>query len=258
MKKLYFGSNLKMYKTIQDTVSYLKDLEGLTSDISQDDMELFIIPSFISLKKAKESVHHIRIGAQNMCWEDQGQFTGEISPLMLKEVGIDLVMIGHSERRHVFGETDIQENRKVHACLRHGMNVLLCVGETEEEKEYGISEEILRKQLMVGFHGVTADMAKNIRVAYEPVWSIGVHGTPASPDYAEEMHRVLKQCLRELFGNASKEIPVLYGGSVNADNASQLIVQKSIDGLFVGRAAWQADQFNNLIRDAIKCGAITI
>ena len=190
-----------------------------------------------------------------MCWEDQGQFTGEISPVMLKELGIDLVMIGHSERRHVFGETDIQENRKVQACLRHGMNVLLCVGETEEEKKYGISAEILRKQLIVGFHGVTEDDAKNIRVAYEPVWSIGVHGTPASADYAEAMHRVLKQCLREIFGNASEQIPVLYGGSVNADNAGQLIVQKSIDGLFVGRAAWQADQFNNLIRDAMKRAA---
>lgn len=255
MKKLYFGSNLKMYKNIQDTISYLVELERLTSDISRDDMELFIIPSFTSLEKAKESVHHIRIGAQNMCWEDQGQFTGEISPVMLKELGIDLVMIGHSERRHVFGETDIQENRKVQACLRHGMNVLLCVGETEEEKKYGISAEILRKQLIVGFHGVTEDDAKNIRVAYEPVWSIGVHGTPASADYAEAMHRVLKQCLREIFGNASEQIPVLYGGSVNADNAGQLIVQKSIDGLFVGRAAWQADQFNNLIRDAMKRAA---
>ena len=255
MKKLYFGSNLKMYKNIQDTISYLEELERLTSDISSDDMEFFIIPSFTSLEKAKESVHHIRIGAQNMCWEDQGQFTGEISPVMLKELGIDLVMIGHSERRHVFGETDIQENRKVQACLRHGMNVLLCVGETEEEKKYGISAEILRKQLIVGFHGVTEDDAKNIRVAYEPVWSIGVHGTPASADYAEAMHRVLKQCLREIFGNASEQIPVLYGGSVNADNAGQLIVQKSIDGLFVGRAAWQADQFNNLIRDAMKRAA---
>lgn len=255
MKKLYFGSNLKMYKTIQDTVSYLKDLESLTSDISRDDIELFIIPSFTALESAKKNVCNILIGAQNMCWEDQGQFTGEISPVMLKELGIDLVMIGHSERRHVFGETDIQENRKVQACLRHGMNVLLCVGETEEEKKYGISAEILRKQLIVGFHGVTEDDAKNIRVAYEPVWSIGVHGTPASADYAEAMHRVLKQCLREIFGNASEQIPVLYGGSVNADNAGQLIVQKSIDGLFVGRAAWQADQFNNLIRDAMKRAA---
>ena len=255
MKKLYFGSNLKMYKTIQDTVSYLKDLESLTSDISRDEIELFIIPSFKALESAKKNVCNILIGAQNMCWEDQGQFTGEISPLMLKELGIGLVMIGHSERRHVFGETDIQENRKVQACLRHGMNVLLCVGETEEEKKYGISAEILRKQLIVGFHGVTEDDAKNIRVAYEPVWSIGVHGTPASADYAEAMHRVLKQCLREIFGNASEQIPVLYGGSVNADNAGQLIVQKSIDGLFVGRAAWQADQFNNLIRDAMKRAA---
>lgn len=252
MKKLYFGSNLKMYKNIQDTVSYLKEMERLTSDIESPDIELFILPSFTALKSAKDSVRNILIGAQNVSWEDWGQFTGEISPLMLKELGIDLVMVGHSERRHVFGEPDIQENQKVAACLKHGMKVLLCIGETAEEKEYGISVETLRKQLIIGFHGISAEMAKKIWVAYEPVWSIGVHGTPAAPAYAETMHGAIKQCLGKIFGSASADIPVLYGGSVNAENANQLIAQKSIDGLFVGRAAWDAEKFNSLIREAIK------
>ena len=185
-----------------------------------------------------------------MSWEDQGQFTGEISPLMLKELGLDLVMIGHSERRHVFGETDVEENKKVKAALNHGFTTLLCIGETAEEKKFGISAEVLRTQLKIGFHDVPAKQANNIWVAYEPVWSIGVNGTPASADYAEEMHKVIKNCLREIFGEAADEIPVLYGGSVNPENANELIVQPSIDGLFTGCAAWDADKFNMLIRNA--------
>ena len=221
-KKLFFGSNLKMYKNIKDTVSYLQDLESLTKDISRDEIELFIIPSYTTLDSASKAIDqkNIRLGAQNMCWEEQGQFTGEISPLMLQEAGIGLVMIGHSERRHVFGETDIEENKKVLCALEHGFKTLLCIGETAEEKEFGISAE--------------------------------VNGTPASADYAEEMHKVIKATLCEIFGDAADEIPALYGGSVNPGNACDLIVQPSIDGLFTGRAAWQADKFNTLIRDAIS------
>lgn len=253
-KKLYFGSNLKMYKTIQETVAYLQKLVDNTKDISRDEIELFIIPSYTTLESATKNVDrdYVMLGAQNMCWEDQGQFTGEISPIMLKELGLDLVMIGHSERRHVFGETDAEENKKVKAALNHGFTTLLCIGETAEEKDFGISPEVLRTQLKVGFHGVPADKIGKIWVAYEPVWSIGVNGTPASADYAEEMHKVIKECLQEIFGDASADIPVLYGGSVNPGNANELIVQPSIDGLFTGRAAWDADKFDTLIRDAKK------
>lgn len=251
-KKLYFGSNLKMYKTIEDTVSYLQALVEHTKDISRDEIELFIIPSYTTLESAVKKVdrNYVKIGAQNMCWEDEGQFTGEISPIMLKELGLDLVMIGHSERRHVFGETDAEENKKVKAALNHGFTTLLCIGETADEKNFGISPEVLRTQLKVGFHDVPVSQVPNIWVAYEPVWSIGVNGTPASADYAEKMHKVIKECLQEIFGGASKDIPVLYGGSVNPGNANELIVQPSIDGLFTGRAAWQADKFNALIRGA--------
>lgn len=251
-KKLYFGSNLKMYKNIQDTVSYLQKLVENTKSISRDEIELFIIPSYTTLERVTKNIdrNYVMIGAQNMCWEDEGQFTGEISPLMLKELGLDLVMIGHSERRHVFGETDTEENKKVKAALNHGFTTLLCIGETGEEKNFGISPEVLRTQLKIGFHGVSPDKIGKIWVAYEPVWSIGVNGTPATADYAEEMHKVIKECLHEIFGDASKDIPVLYGGSVNPSNANELIVQPSIDGLFTGRAAWDADKFDTLIRDA--------
>jgi triosephosphate isomerase len=253
-KKLYFGSNLKMYKNIRQTVEYLKRLEQMTADLSREKIELFIIPSYTTLERAVQSIHSekIRIGAQNMCWEDQGQFTGEISPVMLGELNIDLVMIGHSERRHIFKETDFEENRKVLAALRHGMTALLCIGETGEQKEYRISAETLREQLKIGLQDVDTSMCEKIWVAYEPVWSIGVHGTPASPEYAETMHRVIKDTLVEIFGEAGKQIPALYGGSVNPDNASKLIVQPHIDGLFVGRAAWDADRFDRLIRQACR------
>lgn len=253
-KKLYFGSNLKMYKNSNDTFAYLRDLESYTKDISREDMELFIIPSFTSLESAVKHTDQslISLGAQNMCWEDQGQFTGEISPLMLKELNLKLVMIGHSERRHVFGETDVEENKKVLAALRHGFTALLCIGETQEQKDFGVSEEVLRTQLKIGLHGVAPSEVSNVWIAYEPVWSIGVNGTPASAEYAQRMHKVIKSALGEMFGETEKEIPVLYGGSVNLDNAEELIVQPSIDGLFTGRAAWQAEQFNLLIRKAME------
>lgn len=253
MKKLYFGSNLKMYKTVRETAEYLKDLAELTKDMDREGMELFIIPSYTSLAEARKVVgpEQIKLGAQNMCWEERGQFTGEISPIMLNELEMDLVMIGHSERRHVFRELDIEENRKVKSALDHHMKALLCIGETGEEKEYGLSPEVLRTQLKVGFYGISPKYIPNIWVAYEPVWSIGVNGTPASAEYAEDMHKIIKQTLEELFGGAGKEIPVLYGGSVNPQNAEELIIKPSINGLFVGRAAWEAQKFDALIRRAI-------
>ncbi|MDF2613772.1 MAG: triose-phosphate isomerase [Clostridia bacterium] len=254
MKKLYFGTNLKMYKNIHQTTSYLKDLISLTKDISQEEIELFVIPSYTSLSSAAGSIdrNYVKLGAQNMCWEEEGQFTGEISPLMLKEMNLDLVMIGHSERRHVFGETDITENKKVKCALEHDFTTLLCIGESLEEKNFDISNEVLRTQLKIGFHNIPTEKISKIWVAYEPVWSIGVNGVPASYQYAEEKHKVIKECLQELFGDAAKAIPVLYGGSVNPQNANDLITQPSIDGLFVGRSAWHADDFNKLIRDAKK------
>ena len=147
-KKIYFGTNTKMYKTIKDTVEFVSQLQELTKDISREDMQLFVIPSYTTLRDANEAKDEdlLMVGAQNMGWEEQGQFTGEISPLMLQDAGIGLVMIGHSERRHVFGETYIEENKKVLCALEHGFKTLLCIGETAEEKEFGISAAVLHTQ----------------------------------------------------------------------------------------------------------------
>lgn len=253
-KKLYLGTNTKMYKTISMTEDFLTQLKERTADISRDELELFVIPSFTTLYKARKCAapEEIHLGAQNMGWEDEGQFSGEISPLMLKEVGVELVMIGHSERRHVLMETDEMENKKVRCALRHGLTPLLCIGETAEEKALGLSDEVLRTQLKVGLNGVSAEDAAKVWIAYEPVWAIGVGGVPATKEYAEEKHCVIRRCVNELFGEeVGERIPLLYGGSVNPQNAVELMPMKNIDGLFIGRSAWNAESFEGIIRSVL-------
>lgn len=256
-KKLYFGTNLKMYKGIRETVSYLCQLEQLTADMDPDNVQLFVIPSYTSLPDAVRSLRHKRLllGAQNMCWEEKGQFTGEISPLMLQELGISIVELGHSERRHVFGETNAMINQKVIAGLKSGFTVLLCVGETEEEKNWGISDETLRIQLKMGLKDIPPDLTGRLLIAYEPVWAIGVNGQPASVEYARDKHELIRNTLYEIAGTDGMDIPLLYGGSVNPSNADELILQPAVDGLFVGRSAWNAADFNALIRSAIHSAA---
>lgn len=251
---LYLGTNLKMYKTIVQTVDYLKELHSLTSDIDRNKMTLFVIPSFTSLESAGKCVPagSIKLGAQNMCWEDEGQFTGEISPLMLKETGVEIIEIGHSERRHVFGESDTDANRKVKAALKHGFTALLCIGETKEQKDIGISDEILSIQLKSALDGVSPEELDRLWIAYEPVWAIGVNGIPASAEYASEKHGVIKSVLKALYGGKGFKPPVLYGGSVNPQNAPKLITMPDIDGLFIGRSAWNAKDFNGIIRQAVE------
>lgn len=254
LPKLYLGTNTKMYKTIADTSLFISRLDSLTKDLNDAPLQLFVIPSFTTLFAAGELLKrsHIRLGGQNVCWEDEGEFTGEISPLMLKEVGAAIAEIGHSERRHVLGETDFQENMKVLCVLRNGITPLLCVGETLKEKEYGHADEALRTQLKIGLHGVSPDEASKLWVAYEPVWAIGVNGKPATKEYASEKHLMIKHTLYELFGEAGYDIPVLYGGSVNLENAEELTVMPGIDGLFIGRAAWDAHRFNRIIRTVLS------
>lgn len=252
--KIYLGTNTKMYKTIEETVSFLKELKDLTQDIDRNNMELFVIPSYTSLDRASQVIDSsfISLGAQNMGWEEEGQFTGEISPRMLKEIGTKVIMAGHCERRHILGETDEEENKKVVCALKHDFTALLCIGETKLQKDQNISDEILKIQLKVGLKGVTKEAAKQLWIAYEPVWAIGVDGIPASKEYASEKHLVIKDTLVQIFGeDIGLSIPVLYGGSVNRDNAKELIEMKGIDGLFIGRSAWSAINFNNIIRDVM-------
>lgn len=249
-KHIYMGTNTKMYKTISQTVSYLKELGLAVKDVDRERLTLFVIPSYTALYHARQSVprEEILIGAQNMCWEEQGQFTGEISPLMLQEIGVDLVEIGHSERRHIFGETDDQERRKVKAAVEHGFTALLCVGETEAEKDSGQFQTVLRRQLETGLKEVSPAQAGQIWIAYEPVWAIGVGGKQVTTGYAALQHSFIRSVLEERFGEETgARIPILYGGGVNLGNAEALIQLDQVDGLFVGRAAWQAEAFAEMI-----------
>ena len=253
-KKLYFGSNFKMYKNAAETGIYLREIAAATEDLDKDRCCFFFIPSFTALDQASRTPVRDRfiLGAQNMCWENKGQFTGEISPDMLKEFGVELVLVGHSERRHIFRETDVMENKKVLKALESGFTVLLAVGETKEEKDLGICEDVIRKQLKTGLHSVTPDQANKVWVAYEPVWSIGVEGTPASADYAQSVHRIMRECLTGILGEAGARIPLLYGGSVNPQNGISLIRQPDIDGLFTTRTAFQVEAFSRLIPEIVN------
>lgn len=252
--KLYIGTNTKMNKTIQQTVAYLEELGIYTEGIGREKLELFVIPSFITLDAASKIAEkaQITLGAQNMSWEDRGEFTGEISPLMLQESGVQVVCIGHSERRHVLLETDEMENKKVLSALGHGFTPFLCIGETKEQKEWNIQDETLRKQIKIGLHGTTKEDAKHIWIAYEPVWAIGVGGTPANADYVEEKHKLIRNTLVELYEDLGNQIPILYGGSVNNENAKELIRLENIDGLFIGRSAWEAKNFSKIIHETLE------
>jgi L-erythrulose 1-phosphate isomerase len=252
--KLLVGSNLKMYKTSQQTLEYMRELQEITRDIDRADLTLFILPSYTSLPDACRQADHslLKIGAQNMHWEEQGQYTGEVSPRMLKEIGVDVVMIGHAERRQMFGETDWMVNKRVRTSLRYGFQTLVCVGETAEDKKYQISRDRLIQQLKVALYGVEENNIDQIWIAYEPVWAIGEGGQVADPIYVNEMHTVLQDTLTDLFHSNGDKIPLLYGGSVNPDNAKELIQQPHIDGLFIGRSAWEAPSFNTIIRKALE------
>lgn len=252
--KLYFGSNFKMYKNIQETEEYLTTFASQTFDIDRTLVQFFFLPSFTSLERASKcnDRNAFWLGAQNMSWADAGQFTGEISPSMLKELNLDLVLIGHSERRQLFGETNSIINKKIQKALTDGFRILLCIGETEKEKYFSIRTEVLRTQLKTALYKIDPVYASQILIAYEPVWSIGTQGIPAPVFYADSAHSSIKKCLSELFGPDGEKIPVLYGGSVNADNFISLITQPYIDGLFTTRTAFNLNKFIELIRHSLS------
>ena len=247
--RLYLGTNTKMYKTIAETNSFLTQLRQLTEDLADSPLTLFVIPSFTSLESANRitSGSHIRLGAQNMCWEDQGQFTGEISPVMLKEVGVSVVEIGHSERRHVFRENDFDQEKKTAKAAQSGFTPLLCIGETLTQREYGLSGETLSTQLKVGLHSVTAEQAEHLWIAYEPVWAIGT-GQTASDEDIRMVHTLVRELLSSLLGSNGIGIQILYGGSVKPDNAKAILSLDNVDGLLVGGASLQAQSFADIVR----------
>lgn len=233
---LWVGTSWKMNKTLAQALTYADGLAA--ADGGRDArIQRFIIPSFTACRQVKERLAgtSVKVGAQNMHWDDEGAWTGEISPVMLKDCNLDLVELGHSERREFFNETDEGVGRKTAAAVRHGLVPLVCIGETLAERQAGEADAVLKRQVEGAFAFLDADAkTKTILLAYEPVWAIGVNGIPATSDYADERHAKIADVAEAVLG---RRIPVLYGGSVNPGNAAELIGCPHIDGLFIGRSA---------------------
>ncbi|MGX5849132.1 triose-phosphate isomerase [Mesorhizobium sp. PL10] len=249
MTPYWVGTSWKMNKTLAEALQFAEALAAFVPGFDPA-IQPFVIPPFTAVRQVKAALAktRVKVGAQNMHWADAGAWTGEISPVMLKDCGLDLIELGHSERREHFGETDKTVGLKTAAAVRHGLVPLICVGETLDERETGRADEILTAQVLGALQGLADnEMSAEVLFAYEPVWAIGEKGIPASADYADKQQALIKQV-------AASRLPaaplVLYGGSVNPGNAAELIGQPHIDGLFIGRSAWQAEGYIDILKKA--------
>lgn len=254
MKKLYFGCNLKMNKTPTETELYLQELQKKTKHLSREEVELFLLPSFVCLERAMRIAgqESVRIGAQTLYWEEDGPYTGENSARMLEDLGLTMVMIGHSERRTLFGETDAEEAKRVQTALQHGLIAMLCIGETAEEKEMDVTEDVLREQLKVGLSSATQETLQQIRIVYEPVWSDEENEPGVSEEAVGHTLGTIRKILRELFGEAADEIPILYGGDIHEENIGELAKLPAVDGFLDGNADRQPEELGRLIHAALS------
>lgn len=252
MSQVWIGTSWKMNKTLAEAKVFA---EGLVSmDASADTrIQRFVIPPFTLVREVKAMLADttVKVGAQNMHWADQGAWTGEVSPLMLKDCQLDIVEIGHSERREFFGETDETVGLKVEAAVRHGLIPLICIGETLDEREGGRATDVLAAQVRAALSRLSQDQkTAQILLAYEPVWAIGANGIPATSDYADDRQAEIIAVAQEVLGC---RVPCLYGGSVNSQNCEELIACPHIDGLFIGRSAWDVRGYLDILA---KCAAV--
>jgi L-erythrulose 1-phosphate isomerase len=252
--RIFLGTSWKMNKTVSEALEFAQRLPEVLGNVSGlEEIQLFVIPPFTAIEAVKRaSAGRFWVGAQNMHWAEWGAFTGEISAPMLQELGVDLVELGHAERRQHFNESDESVQRKVHTALRHGLRSLVCIGEQSSDREFGVEKEVIVRQLRVALSGVPPECAARLMVAYEPVWAIGEEGTPASPADVRVMSAHIRDLLEDTLGAEAALVPVLYGGTVNPENAAELLLGGRTDGLFVGRAAWQAEGFARLIANCAE------
>lgn len=240
----WIGTGWKMNKTLAEAQDYARRLAKEPGDTR---IQRFVIPPFTAARQVKEILRdtNILVGAQNMHWKDEGSWTGEISPVMLKDCGLDMVELGHSERRAHFGETDIAVGLKLEAALRHGLLPLVCIGETREEREAGRGDAALVAQVEGAVQYLDEAQKKAAMLfAYEPVWAIGEHGIPATGEYVAEKHALIGKRMSELLGHSP---PVLYGGSVNSLNCEALFGVEGVGGLFIGRSAWTVEGYLDIL-----------
>ncbi|MDR2191294.1 MAG: triose-phosphate isomerase [Endomicrobium sp.] len=247
MRTPLMAGNWKMNKTVGEAVAALKALKPLVADVK--DVEVLICPVFTSLYAVSREIENseIKLGAQNLFWEAKGAFTGEVSPSMVKDAGCSYVIIGHSERRQYFGETDETVNKKTKAAFGAGLIPIVCVGETLKEREENITFKVIEKQIRDGLSGLSGEQASSLVIAYEPVWAIGT-GKTATPDQAQEVHAFIRKLYAEIYKEAAESVRILYGGSVNPKNVSDLMKQPDIDGGLVGGASLEADSFSQLVK----------
>jgi len=249
-RKTIIAGNWKMNLTVAEGKALIAALKPLVAGYTN--MEVVVCPTFTSLYGVIEAARgsNIQVGAQNVHWAPNGAFTGEISAAMLKEAGVDYVIIGHSERRQYFGETDATVNSRTKAALAAGLKPIVCIGELLAEREGNKTEQVLDTQLHQGLAGLTAADMKNVVLAYEPVWAIGT-GKTATPAMAQETHAYIRKVLTAMFGSETAEtVRIQYGGSMKAENAKLLVEQKDIDGGLIGGAALKADSFAELIKNS--------
>ena len=250
MRHPFIAGNWKMHKTVYDTVVYVKEFRSLVKDI--DDVEIVLAPPFTAIHGAAEAARNSNVGisAQDLHWEREGAFTGEVSAAMVREAGADYVIIGHSERRQLFGETDASVNRKLGAAMASGLVPIVCIGETLEERERNDTLTVLDRQIKDDFDGISGGQVGGLVIAYEPVWAIGT-GRTATTAQAQEAHAHIRQRLRQWFGAAAaEECHVIYGGSVKPDNTHDLVGQPDVDGALVGGASLNIKSFFEIIQRA--------
>ncbi|MBN1500518.1 MAG: triose-phosphate isomerase [Spirochaetes bacterium] len=248
-RRVIISGNWKMNKESAGAAELVKGLLADVKNMSAE-REMIIFPPAIYLKEVSEMTKgsKIKTGAQNMYFKAEGAFTGENSPKMVKDAGAQYILIGHSERRHVFGETDALINQKVKAAYEFGLLPMLCIGELLEEFKAGKSKDVCKKQLVEGLKDVSADQMKSMVIAYEPVWAIGT-GEVATPEIAEDIHKFCREVLTDLYSaEISSIVPILYGGSVKADNAAGLIAKENVDGALVGGACLDAASFMGIAK----------
>ena len=248
MRKKVMAGNWKMYKTPDETSQYFRDFLPLVSGHDRD--EIVVCPSYTNVAAAIEAARgsNVAIGVQNVHWKADGAYTGEISAPMLLCLGVTHVIVGHSERRQYFGETDDTVNLRLKTALESGLTPICCVGEVLEEREAGLTDDVLRRQCVRAFHAISAKKAAKLVIAYEPVWAIGT-GKTATPEIAAEAHAVIRQEASRVFGeDFAGRLRILYGGSVKPENSSALMAQEEIDGALVGGASLDPKSFAAIVK----------
>ncbi|MFH2137153.1 MAG: triose-phosphate isomerase [Candidatus Omnitrophota bacterium] len=251
MRKTIIAGNWKMNKTITESLDLVRELSMELKDIR--DVDVVVFPVFTALYSVSHEIEgsNIKLGAQNLFWEEKGAFTGEVSPAMIKDANCEYVIIGHSERRSIFKETNEFVNKKLKAALKAGLLPIVCVGERLEERQKNQTFDVIRDHITGAFEGLSADDLKNVIIAYEPVWAIGT-GQVATPEQAQEVHVFIRKLIEDNFGaQAAAAMIIQYGGSVTPDNIKALISQPDIDGALVGGAALKAGSFLGIIKQCL-------